>query len=179
MVPPSFRLASAALPPLLVILLRGPVATAEDLSFVSDGELAGELAARRADLERTRGRLRAVEADLEAAREDLDAARLAAGVIEAHLAARVALLYRLSRHGGALRWLLGSGSGAAPLRRIATLKRLVQDSLEQRRDAGLRLAQLEERIEAAARERGTASELELRLEAAREELEAERARRGP
>ncbi|HUT77772.1 MAG TPA: hypothetical protein VM285_08810 [Polyangia bacterium] len=159
-------------------LLAAAGAAAEDFSFVSDDELAGELAARQADLERTRARLRAIEAELDTAREELDSARRAAGEIEMHLAARASLLYRLSRHGGALRYLLGSGTGTAALQKIATLKRLVRGSLEQRRDAGLRLAELEERIEAAGAERMTASELELRFEAAREELEAERARRG-
>jgi chromosome segregation ATPase len=176
--PPRRRTVPAAFLPLLAILSQGPaVAVAEDLSFVSDEELDGEIAARQADLERTRARVQAIEADLDAAREELEGARRAAGEIESHLVARASLLYRLTRHGAALRFLLGPGSGTASLRRIGTLERLVRESLERRREIGLHLARTEERIETASEQLATARRLESGLEAAREELEAERARR--
>jgi chromosome segregation ATPase len=179
--PPRIRRrAPAALPALLVALSQLPaVAAADDLSFVSDDELAGEIDARRADLDRTRSRLAALEADLEAARGELEGARLEVADIESRLIARVALLYRLSHRGAAMRLLLEPGAGTASLRRIGTLERLVREGLERRREAGLRLAGIEGRIEETSARLSAARELASGLEDACAELEAERARREP
>lgn len=162
---------------LMVAALSASPAAAGDLSYVADEELEGELAAREADLERTRSRLRRVEAEAAAARDELDDARQALAEIESHLAARVAALYRFSRHGAGLRHLLDHDSGAAALRRIAVLQRLVVDGLERRRAAGLRIAQIEEHLGAVEEEWQTALELEVQLETARDELLVELRRR--
>jgi predicted nucleic acid-binding Zn-ribbon protein len=167
-----------ALPFLLAAVGAASAAGADDLSYVSDEELARELAAREADLGRTRARIPEAEAARERGLAELEDARAELAGIESQLAARAALLYRLSRQGGGLRSLLGPDAGTASLRRFATLKRLLWAALEQRRAVGLRLLEIEERVRSAAAEIEAARALEVRLEEAREELEAERSRRG-
>ena len=161
---------------LLTAALAAPAAA--DMSFVSDDELAGEIAAREEDLERTRSRLRRIAAEERADREEIETVRRSIAEIETNLVARAALLYRVSRQGAGLRYLLGHGAGTDSLKRIAVLERLVRAGLEQRRAAGLRQAEIEDRLAAAAEESRAARELELRLEASIERLLAERARRG-
>lgn len=156
----------------LSVPIAAPLA-ADGLTFVSAEELADEIAARDEDIDRTRRRIEALEESARRALEDIDRAARRLRGVERKLEDKVALLYRLSRHGHALRYLLGAGSPTELLQRLGTLRRLVLHSLEERRRAGMELAAAEGRLAAAKEGRRRAEEMLTRLRRARRELVAE------
>ena len=158
-------------------MLTAAPAAADDLSHVSDEELAEELIARGGDIDRTTERIRVLDTEELELAVTLDEARTDVRQIEQRLAQRVELLYRLSRHGAALRYLVSAGSATELLKRLRMLRHLVVDGLEDRRRAGLRVAQLEERSRAVSDEQRRAAEMLSHLESAREDLLAEQSRR--
>ncbi|MFO8074460.1 MAG: hypothetical protein R6V85_21575 [Polyangia bacterium] len=160
----------------LSVLIAAPLA-ADDLAFVSAEELEGEIAARDEDIDRTRRRIAALEGAARRAREEIDRAARRLREVERKLGDEAALLYRLSRHGHALRYLLGAGSPTELLERLGTLRRLVLHSLEERRRAGMKLAAAEERLAAAKDDRRRAEEMLDRLRRTRRDLLAELQRR--
>jgi len=153
------------------------VAAADDLSHISDEELSEEIDARDGDIARTAKRIDTLELEELELAVSLDEARTQLEEIDRRLTRRVALLYRLTRHGAALRYLLSAGSATELLKRLKTLQRLVLEGLDDRRQAGVRAADVEERMRAVSLERRQADEMLEQLEAARDELRAERARR--
>jgi hypothetical protein len=152
-------------------------ATADDLSHVSDDDLAEELIARDGDIDRTTRRIAALELEELELAISLDDVHGQVRRIEQRLVHRVALLYRLSRHGAALRYLISAGSATELLKRLRTLRHLVIDGLEDRRSAGLRAVELEGRMRAVRSDRQRADEMLEQLEMARDELLGEQARR--
>jgi hypothetical protein len=169
------RAASALLASCFVVWTA--TALADDLSHVSDEELVEELIARDGDIERTSQRIDSLDLEELELAISLDDARSQVQDIERRLETRVALLYRLSRHGAALRYLVSSGSATELLRRVRTLRHLVIDGLEDRRSAGLRVTDLEERMQQLRADRLRAAEMLEQLESARGELRQEQSRR--
>ncbi|MBW2276836.1 MAG: hypothetical protein JRF63_05045 [Deltaproteobacteria bacterium] len=168
---------AAILLTLVCAVLTAAPAAADDLSHVSDDELSEELTARSGDIARTAERIHVLDTEELEIAVSLDEARTQIRQIEQRLAQRIELLYRLSRHGAALRYLMSAGSATELLKRLRTLRHLVIDGLEDRRRAGLRVAQLEERSRAVSDEQRQAAEMFLHLESAREDLLAEQSRR--
>ena len=160
-----------------VVMAVGAVAFADDLSYVSDEDIAAELVARSADVERTVERLRSLRSDREQAVARLERARMESLEAERRLAENAGLLYRLSHHGKAVRYLLASGSPMAFMKRIHNLRRLVLKGMIDRRDCGVRLAQTEADLEGIELEISSAGEMLRRLEGAVGDLRAERDRR--
>jgi hypothetical protein len=169
------RTAAAAL--VVSTTLLASHAAADDLSHVSDAEIAAEIAARDQDIARTSARaaeLALREAENAAA---IDAARMEVLEIDRSLAERAGFLYRLGRRGAAFRYLLGAPSASAFLRRYATLRRLVVTLLEARRTAGVRLAAAEAALEKTRTDMQSARSMISQLEEARLVLAFELARR--
>jgi hypothetical protein len=162
---------------LVCIALAAAPAVADDLAYVSDEELAAELISRSGDIERTVQRIRALDTEELEVAVSLDESRTQVREIEQRLARRVELLYRLTRHGAALRYLFSAGSATELIKRLRILRHLVIDGLEDRRRAGLRVTELEERSQAVRDEQRRASQMLADLEAARDDLLAEQSRR--
>jgi hypothetical protein len=159
-------------------LALAPVAVvADDLLYVSEEELSAEIEARTGDIDRTADRLAALELEEMELALALDDARTRMREIEQRLNRRVGVLYRLSRRGAALKYLLSAGSATELLKRLRTLKHLVYDGLDDRRRAGLRVAETEERLRSVSDDRRRALEMLEQLETARAELLAEQVRR--
>ena len=161
----------------VLFTLLSASATANEFSHVSDEELAEELIARGGDIDRTRERIRALDVEELEIAVSLDEAQSRVRLIDQRLTERVGLLYRLSRHGTALRYLVSVGSATELLKRLRALRHLVIDGLEDRRLAGLRVAQLEERLRSVGDEQQRATEMLSTLESTRDDLLAEQHRR--
>jgi len=163
----------------LAALLAGPAADAraDDLSYVSDEEIAAEILARSDDLDRTRLRVASIERELARTRAMIDDARFELVETERHVARNAGLLYRLSRHGAALRYLLSSSCATGFLKRVRLLRFLVISGLEARRAAGARLSDWEETNRDLERGLTLANEMVSRLVETKAELVAERDRR--
>jgi hypothetical protein len=155
----------------------GVPALGDDLYHVSDAELAEELLARMTDVDRTAERVALLDLEeLELAAE-LENSRTDARELDERLVRRVGLLYRISEGGRGLRYLLASGSATEFLKRLRMLRHLVLEGLEERRQAGLRVAEAEGRIESVRQERQQARAMLQQLEAARVEILDEQTRR--
>jgi len=150
--------------------LAANTVAADDLTYVSKEELTDELAARGGDIDRTVERIHALDVEELEIAVSLEEARTQLRLIDQRLSERVELLYRLSRHGSALRYLVSAGSATELLKRLRTLRHLVIDGLEDRRRVGLRVAQLEDRSQAVRDEQRRAVEMLSELESARDDL---------
>jgi hypothetical protein len=153
-----------------------PPAIAQEPADVNPDEISAELAAREADISRTQARAAALEARSAEDAAAIDTARMEALESERALSERAAFLYRLGRRGAAFRYLFGAPSAAAFLERYATLKRLVIQLLEARRDAGAKLAEAEANLVRTRSELQSARSMLSQLEEARLELLAEQQR---
>lgn len=165
----------------LVTLWSATIA-GEDLSYVSDAELAEEAVARAADIQRTAERVAAFEIEELELAIALEDARDQVRRVENRLERRVELLYRLTERGVALRYLVAASSATDFLKRLKMLRYLVFEGLEDRRRAGVRVAETEEQMAAVRREQIRAAEMLAQLEAAHRELleeQSHRARGGP
>lgn len=161
-------------------LLANGAASGSEFAHIADDELAIEIDSRASDIQRTAARLALIDHQLVEEREAVAEARIELAEIERQLDNRVALLYRLSQHGKALRYLLSAASATGFLKRVATLRTLVITSLEERRRVGLALTEAEARMAALREEQSQAEALRARLEAAHQELVDEQLRRqGP
>jgi hypothetical protein len=160
-----------------LVTLLSATAAGDDLSHVSDDELAQEAHSRAADIQRTAERIAALEIEELELAIALEDARDQVRRIEDRLERRVELLYRLTRRGAALRYLVAASSATDFLKRLRTLRHLVLEGLEDRRRAGARVAETEERMVAVRREQGSAAEMLTQLEATQRELLEEQSRR--
>ena len=152
-------------------------AVADDLSHLDATELAEEKAAREDDIRRTQIRLdrlelkaRSLQAEQQRAEADLQS-------LDASLEEQAVILYRMSRGGKALRYLMSAESGAAFLKRANTLKRLVSTQMNARREKGLNLSALESDVSDLDTERAAAQAFLEELEETLAGLDAEIARR--
>ena len=171
------RTGSAALLAGAIGLLAAGLAGGDDFTHIGDDELALEIEGRVADIERTNARIEGIVDALGAARQEVEAARIELTEIELELAARAELLYRLSHHGKALRYLLAADTATGFLKRLATLRSLVITALEERRRIGLALTEAEARVETLRRDQRQAEGLRAQLESAHRELIDEQQRR--
>ncbi len=162
---------------LAIALAFAGASRADDLTYVSDEELIEEVENRKADILRARARMTSLEGEEVCAREELENASANSKHTETLVAARARLLYRLSRNGGSLRYLLGSTSATQLVKRLDILKRLVRDGLLSQRQAGLRLADAENKLEEIRQSLRDAAALLTILEEAQGELVAEQKRR--
>ena len=151
--------------------------SASEFAHIADDELALEIEARAGDVQRTTARIELLGEQLNEALGAVDEARIELAEIERQLEARVALLYRLSQHGKALRYLFTAESATGFLKRMATLRSLVISGLDQRRRVGLALAESEARVVDLREERRQAIALLEQLETTRQELMDEQQRR--
>jgi len=150
---------------------------ADDLSHVADEELSQEIEARESDIARTSSRIRDLGIEEEETEASLSRARELVASTEARLSRRAAFLYRLTRSGATLRYLLASESATSFLKRVRVLEHLVVDGLESRRLAGVALAEASSHISTVREDLVRAREMLDMLEEALEELRAERGRR--
>lgn len=160
-----------------LVTLFSATTAGDDLSYVSDDELAQEALAREADIERTAERVTALEIEELELAIALEDARDQARRVEDRLERRVGLLYRLTRRGVALRYLVAASSATDLLKRLKMLRHLVLDGLEDRRRAGVRVVETEGRMAAVRREQSRADEMLTQLEKTHRELLAEQSRR--
>lgn len=149
----------------------GPVAAQP--AYASRQEQLEELARRRGDLGRAEARLATFEEKLAETETLLASCRIQLTATEAAAAERATVLYRLTRRGALVRYLLGSGSPIELLRRLAFLRTLSISALEERRQAGLRLAEAEGRRTSLIQSRAEAGQLIAELRDIVEELETE------
>ena len=162
---------------MLAIVCSMQPTTADSLRYASDEELRDELERRTGDIARTSLRLAKLGERSFRARKELDQAQQDGIAADSLAIARAGAFYKLSRQGGSFRYLLQAKSALDFLSRLATLKRLLLDSLESRRQAGLRIAAAEKRIASIREEKRAAEKMHLMLKEALAELQSEQARR--
>jgi cell division protein FtsB len=121
-------------------------ATESSAQVNSTIELEEELGRRQADLDRARERLDDLAAEISELESLVLSSKEKLGRAEDLAAQQAAVLYRLTNRGALVRYLLGSDSPVELLRRLGFLRALSLNALEVRRQAGLHLAQLEERL---------------------------------
>ncbi|MDD5308203.1 MAG: hypothetical protein PHU25_12850 [Deltaproteobacteria bacterium] len=161
----------------LLALLALSTAGADDLSYVSDAELAGEVQSRSADIERTKTRIDDLQAEQDKSAAELAQIRSELERNEQMLISRTRVLYRLSQRGATVRYLLGAPSATVLLQRLHTLRRLVLSGLKAQRLAGMRLSETEAKIADLETERAAAGKILDGLTEAQNELVAEQLRR--
>ncbi|MDJ0764085.1 MAG: hypothetical protein QNJ97_13975 [Myxococcota bacterium] len=149
------------------------VVHADDLTYVSKSELQSEIDRRSLDIERTQARIAELQQQKTEAVQSLNIATANADNANALAVARATLLYRLTRSGSSLRYLLGSPDAVQFLKRINQLKHLLSDSLMAERQAELRLAQAKERVWDLEREKQNAEEMLAMLQQALLDLKNE------
>lgn len=151
-------------------------ARADDLGYLSKSELEAEITRRQEDIARTDYRISAISSAEAKATAELAKAREAGAIIERQAITRARALYRISRNGGSLRYLLGARSPVELLRRLSELKRLLIEGLEERRQAGHRIASAERRVASLEEEKTAAFQMKDMLVDTLLELEAARNR---
>jgi hypothetical protein len=151
-------------------------AAADSVKYVSSDELQGEIERRTADIARTRLRLAELAEQAVRAEQERRLARESGRAAEARAARQAGVLYRISRQGGALRYLLQATDAMDLMARLTMLKRLLYESLDARRAAGLRIAAAEKRVSQLSQEKLAAAKMLEMLEAALAELRDEQAR---
>jgi hypothetical protein len=159
------------------LLLLAPPAAAEDEGYISGEELEAEITNRREDIARTDYRIETIVTAETAAMAELNAARGDGVTVEKQAVARARVLYRLTRGGGSLRFLLGASSPVDLLKRLSDLKRLLVEGLEARRQAGHRIAVAERRVASLREDKDAAFKMKDMLVDALTDLEAEKERR--
>ena len=164
-------------PLFLAILFTGLPCLSEDLVYVQDNELLEEMQSRKNDIQRTADRIEKLKKREAASQDELKRANENLQRIEQSAVVRAKLLYRISRHGGSLGYLLSASSAVDFLKRLSKLKFLLVKGLEARREMGLRLAQAEKKHETILQEEREAEKLLEMLSKALSELEAERTAR--
>jgi cell division protein FtsB len=164
---------------LVAALLCCSITRADTLSYVSDSELESEAARRDADIARTRDRIALLSRKEHATLERIEKRRAEIAQIEETVSERAKLFYRLSRHGGSLRHLLGSDSDSAitKLRRLFEMRHLLITGLEDRRDAGLNLTDAEAILHRVREDTVAARQMLEQLTQARDALAEEIRRR--
>ncbi|MCK9521734.1 MAG: hypothetical protein M0R76_01665 [Proteobacteria bacterium] len=153
-------------------------ATAGDFGHIASDELAEEADARRQDLQRTEERLQQLEATLATLQAQQHATEEELRALTETLEAHAAILYRISRGGKALRYLMSAETDASFLKRANTLKRLFTSQVKARREKGLHLSSIEADIAQREAEIGTAQGLAEELRETIAELEAAVQQRG-
>jgi peptidoglycan hydrolase CwlO-like protein len=161
----------------LLILFFVTSAKGDDLSYISDEELAEELNARQADLNRTTERIELIKAKLNAVKNEISLISAELAEIDADLASRAALLYRLSSRGKALKYLFSSNSPTAFLKRIQTLKKLITSQMDIKRETGLKLAKTEDKANRFATDLQSAQNLKQEITILLNNLKEEQKRR--
>ena len=161
----------------ILTLVAPGLALGGDFEYIDNDELAIEIEARDTDIQRTTARIDELGQELLATRGTIDEARVELAEIERQLATRAKLLYRLSRHGKALRYLLTAESATGFLKRMTTLRSLVIAGLEEQRRVGFALTEAEARASTLQEELRQAEALRVRLDDARRELADEQQRR--
>lgn len=130
----------------LSLLLGAATEPSAQVPHDSTIELKEELGRRQADLDRAEKRLDDLATELSELERLVLSSKENLGRAEDLAAQQAAVLYRLTRRGALVRYLLGSDSPVELLRRLGFLRALSLNALEVRRQAGLHLAQLEERL---------------------------------
>ncbi len=159
----------------LALLILTPSVKAEE-GYISLDELEDEIARRREDIARTDYRISAVTTEENSALTELGNARADGAVVEQQAIVRARVLYRISRNGGSLRYLLGADSPVNLLKRLSDLKRLLVHGLEARRQAGHRIVAAERRVSNLRDEKDAAFQMKGMLADALSDLEEEKAR---
>ena len=139
-------------------------------------ELALEIEARKTDIERTIERIEIMERSLEEANFTVTTTTVEIEEIERQLLNRARLLYRLSRNGGAIRYLFEAKNAIGFLKRMMMLQNLVVDDLEKRRDVGRKLQDARSDVDNLKTEILGAQQMLAQLEQAHIDLLAEQAR---
>ena len=119
------------------MLAVGASAAAPDNTEIAD--LNEEIAARNTDIERTIARIDQISQELRDADEQVKHSNNDLAQIDELLSERVALLYRLSRHGGGVRYLFMAETSTDFIKRVRILRRLILSELEAKRLAGMKL----------------------------------------
>lgn len=137
----------------------GDTCIADDLEYVSDDELIAEISQREADIKRTSLRLSELGNLERAALTELSEARTSMVEIDKHAQVRVNAFYRMSRNAGTLKFLLNAESPTEAIRRMNSLKRLLIDGLDAKRQAGLRISEAERTLSRLQDERQAAGNM--------------------
>ena len=166
--------AAVFLIPLLMLSLR---ANSSEFQYISNTELKEELKERSRDIKRTEDRIAEINASEAALHVTLMSARQDGKHAEVVAASRTRTYYRFTKQGGAIKYLFSSGSVIEMLKRASFLKRLLTEGLEARREAGLRIAATEKRLEILETEKSAAQKMHAMLTEAYGELQAEMRRR--
>ena len=144
----------------LVVCCAGDAASS---LFADRTELVDQLSSRRGDLKRTEQRITELEQDTANAQVSLSRMRLESGQTLAEIEGRAGLMYRISRRGGAFRYLLTADSITEMLGRATILKKLIKDQLYLLRDQNRRTAEIDDRISTNKAELKQAREMQTLL----------------
>lgn len=144
----------------------------EEKQYISKEEQEEEIRRRNNDIMRTTSRLESLSLEEMEAQTNLEYAKAEAQQIEDKVIDRVKIFYRLYRNGGSVRYLLGASSITQFLRRLGELRYLLKNGFENQRQAGLRLAQADSRLEDIQKDKQAALEMLSILERTLAEIEA-------
>ena len=152
-------------------------ARAQDMSYITDDELAEELTSRMDDLRRTTERIGELRDSLAAIRSEMEQIEERIEAIDNRLVRKTSMLYRLSRNGKTVQYLFTSSSAITLLKRIQTLKKIITTEMDAKRQANLELTRAADEATKAEDELAQASELLEELHLAIDDLRHERERR--
>ena len=152
--------------------------TADGSTYISKSDLNQEIRNRKEDIARTKGRIESLIQKQRELNRELDQSRALADRIDQRLALRSRLLYRLSRNGGGMRYLLCSTSAIDLIRRLGELRRIVTSSFADRREISVKIASAEDQLKDVEEEISSANIMLSMLEQALHELQTKRKRRG-
>jgi peptidoglycan hydrolase CwlO-like protein len=151
---------------------------ASEYSHVTDAELSVDVQRRQSDLTRTADRITDLTTRIQVVQEEIQVMTERIDAIDARLVERTAILYRLSRNGKSVQYLLSSDSAITFLKRIQTLRKLVTSEMDLKRAASLALSESMDEVTQLNEKRQGAIRFQRELENTIEELLREQQRRG-
>ncbi len=173
----SFAVGLLAICAAVLLLWFVDAAVADEYAYVSDQELAEELAVHQRDIGRTTQRITALNAEIRRIEETQRAQQMEIAAQQQGLSERVRLLYRLSKSGSLARYIFGSHSAMELLRRLHTLRHVVLRDLSHLQDLHEQLARRDQRLGRLISEKRAAEQMLLAFKSAYSALTAEQAGR--
>lgn len=139
-------------------------------SHLSPEDLAIEVESRNSDIDRTTKRISDMEQRLTAVRFHHKQTQANLTKLEEALTKQATVFYKLSKNGGAIRFLFEAKSATDFLKRMLLLKKIIVDALEERRQTGVVLQRMQSEIQTLQRDILSAKKMLQHLIQTRNEL---------
>ncbi|MBN2804347.1 MAG: hypothetical protein JXR91_14725 [Deltaproteobacteria bacterium] len=119
---------------------------AEDLSYVTDEELNEDITARTNDVIHTSKLIDEMKTSLDNSILELSDDKEKLIKINSRLNKKSIILYKMSRNGKSVQYLISSDSAITFIKRVETLKKLVTVEIKNKKEAELKIFSKEEKI---------------------------------